>query len=362
MKILVVGDWHSRIHEEAVANAMSELGHTVVRFEWCKYFQPPLESFARRLVHMGRRLQNKYLWGPTVRALNRDLVKAAKLEEPDLIFVYRASHIVAETLEAIRNEVPAAVLATYNNDDPFSPSYPPWLWRHFIAGIPFWDIVFAYRESNISEYLRVGARRSELLRSFFVPERIHPMELTDSERQKYASDVVFAGHYEEDGRLHMLETLAREGLRVRIYGPAARSKRFDWNHALRSSEALRDQLPVRPVWGEEYAKVLSSARIALCFLSKLNRDTYTRRSFEIPASGSLMLSEYTPDLATLFAEGVEAEFFRSPEELLSKVELYLADEERRKRVALAGYQRVYADGHDVQSRMREMLAHIEILR
>ena len=98
--------------------------------------------------------------------------------------------------------------------------------------------------------------------------------------------------------------------------------------------------------------------MALCFLSKLNRDTYTRRCFEIPATGTLMLSEHTDDLASLYKEGEEADFFRTREELIEKLKLYFGNEPLRQTVAANGYQRVMADGHDVVSRMEQVLAWV----
>lgn len=359
MKILIAGDWHSQVHEEPVANALTSLGHDVERFQWFRYFQRPAGGVLRVPRHIVRRLQNKFLAGPLIGKLNRDLVSAALRVSPDLLFVYRGTHVLRETVDAIRARRPSTVLATYNNDDPFSPAYPDWMWRHFVAALPSWDIAFAYRHSNVEDYKRAGARRAELLRSFFVPERMHPVELNEDERDLYASDVTFAGHYENDGRVQMLELLARRGFRVRIFGPTSRLRQFDWNHALRSSRVLRGHIPVEPVWNESYNKALCGAKIALCFLSKLNRDTYTRRCFEIPASGTLMLSEYTADLASLFKEGGEADYFRSPEELVGKADYYLANEQARRSVAAAGHLRVYESGHDVASRMREMLHHIE---
>src|SRR5947208_3167798 len=110
------------------------------------------------------------------------------------------------------------------------------------------------------------------------------------------------------------------------------------------------------VWGDAYNKALCGAKIALCFLSKLNRDTYTRRCFEIPATKTLMLSEYSNDLATLFAEGSEIEFFRSISELVDKATYYVTHPEERLAMAEAGFRRVVEDGHDVRSRMRQVLA------
>ncbi|MBZ0310797.1 MAG: glycosyltransferase, partial [Anaerolineae bacterium] len=93
----------------------------------------------------------------------------------------------------------------------------------------------------------------------------------------------------------------------------------------------------------------------------LNQDTYTRRNFEIPAMRTFLLSQYSDDLASLFKEGEEAEFFRSKEEMLDKIAYYLAHDEPRQRIAQRGYERV-RDGHDVQSRARQALQTIDRLR
>jgi spore maturation protein CgeB len=125
---------------------------------------------------------------------------------------------------------------------------------------------------------------------------------------------------------------------------------------------LHHLAPVRQVWGENYNKALCGAKVALCFLSKLNQDTYTRRCFEIPATKTMLLSEHSDDLATLYREGVEAEFFRSGDELIAKLHRYVADEALRRSVAEAGYRRVVADGHDVISRMRQVINWVNELR
>jgi hypothetical protein len=180
--------------------------------------------------------------------------------------------------------------------------------------------------------------------------------LTAAERAAYACDVVFVGHFEADGRQAALEAIATTGVHLRLFGPGRGYRGHDWDGVLNTSPSLSHLAPVHEVWDEEYVKALCGARIALCFLSKRNRDVYTRRCFEIPATGTLMLSEYSPELADLFREGVDADYFRSPAELAEKTDYYLRNEKARTKVAASGQQRAYRDGHDVDSRMREMVA------
>ena len=269
MKILVVGDGYSEIHERAVAEAFSKLGHHVEVFYWHKYFNK--RNFIARQWLRG---QNKFVWGPQIYKLNRDLKGKADHFEPDLIFIYRGTHITAATISKIKQSIPKCQIFSYNNDDPFAPGHPPWLWRHFLKAVPEYDLMFAYRHHNLEQYRNVGARQVELLRSWFVPWINHTVSMTKDDMDCYGCDVVFIGHYEHDQRVALLEYITRRGWRLRLFGPG-----YDWDPVISRSPDLAGQIPVRLVWGDDYNRALCGARVALCFLSKLNRDTYTRRCF-----------------------------------------------------------------------------------
>lgn len=337
MKILVVGDGASELHEIAVSKAFESLGHEVVLFAWHTYFR-----YAGKVSGFFSKLQNKFMFGPLFSRMNDALVAHATIFKPDLIFVYRGTHIHSKTLARLSKELPTAVLIGYNNDDPYAKGHPFWLWRHFISGLSKCDMVLAYRHHNVQDFKNGGARRVELLRSWFLPDTHKP-----SCPQKFSYDVVFVGHYEADSRIDYLSELVKSGVSLKIFGPEwERAPKLPWLEAMQ---------PIKPMRGKDYVRVLSEAKIALCFLSKLNRDTYTRRSFEIPAIGTLMLSEYTDDLASLFEGGVEADYFRSPQELVMKAKYYLANLDCRDAVAAAGRARACRDGHDIVSRMSRVL-------
>ena len=359
MRILLIGDWHSEVHEEWVFRAFKTLGHEVHPFGWYGYFKPKrsLTSTTGKFERNFLKIQNRIIIGPKVATLNRDVLHAVDQFGPDMVFVYRGTHLWPDTLRQIKERHPATVLVGYNNDNPFVSAPVYGLWRYFLRGISHYDLVLAYRIQNTTDFKLAGAKRVHLLRSWFVRERNHPVELSREEQVEYGSDVVFAGNYEPQGRLEWLEEISKAGFNLRLFGPGKY-----WDKIILKSPWLQHLAPVNQVWGENYNKALCGAKVALCLLSKLNRDTYTRRCFEIPATKTLLLSEYTDDLATLYTEGVEAEFFRSKDELIAKLNRYVPNEALRRSVAEAGYRRVVADGHDVLSRMRQVITWVNELR
>ena len=178
MKVVLAGDWHSDLHEEVAAEALESLGCFVTRFRWHGYFR---STKGRGNIHdIALRMQNKFMAGPAVWRLNRDLLHTVAHVRPDIVFIYRGSHIFPATLRRMRRLSPDSAIIGYNNDDPFSPLYPGWIWRHYIGGLADYDLVFAYRPKNLDELRRAGARRVELLRSWFVPDRNHPVALSDT--------------------------------------------------------------------------------------------------------------------------------------------------------------------------------------
>jgi len=358
VKILIVGDWHSLLHEEAVFQAFKTLGHESHRFSWHEYFKSAYSkrTFVSGLDLFFKKFQNKFILGRLLNKINDDLLRKVRAVKPNIIFIYRGTHIKPVILARIKSDHPDIILVGYNNDDPFSKGHPFWLWRFFLQSIPIYDVIFAYRKNNIVDFMKTGAKKVFLLRSWYIPGLNHPVNLNAEDQVRYKTDVVFAGHYEPDGRLEMLEEIVICGFELKIFG----SGKY-WNPILKKSPVLKSLIPVKLVWAEEYNKALCGAKIALCFLSKINRDNYTRRNFEIPSTRTLMLSEFSEDLAGLFKEGQEAEYFRNKSELISKIRLYISDNELRAQVAQAGFEKVVRNKHDVVSRMEEVLRLLKTL-
>jgi spore maturation protein CgeB len=77
--------------------------------------------------------------------------------------------------------------------------------------------------------------------------------------------------------------------------------------------------------------------------------------------GTMMLCEYSDDLATLFKPETDAVFFKTIPELIEKAKYYLLHDEKRRAIAENGQKRVLNDGHDVNSRARQLIETIKEL-
>ena len=178
MKIFLIGDWHSELHEEIIKKSFIKFGHKVSCFKWFKYFET--KNNKSYIFKFLRKIQNKYLLGPILKTINIDFLDACRKQIPDVVFIYRGSHIFPETLKSLKEILPNVSLIGYNNDDPFSLKYPKWMWRHFLNGLKYYDITFAYRKKNLKEFENAGAKNVYLLRSWFDPERNYPKNIKKS--------------------------------------------------------------------------------------------------------------------------------------------------------------------------------------
>lgn len=347
MKIMLVGEWTQPMYEKAIAKSMRALGHQVIEVSWRGYF-----------ANIFGRFETKYgLYGPLSLAFNYRLATVTKRENPDVVLLWRATQLRKTTLARLR-KLGVKTLASYNHDD-FSgpefgapaPSHHHRLWRLFLECAPEFDIHFVKRQSNIDHLKMLGARCATIMPMWFDPDIHKSVEFAFGERERFETDVAFVGHYEPDGREKSVCALVNAGIDFKLWGGKY------WTKSVLGDSYERLE-PIVAAIGEDYAKALCGAKICLAFLSKLNRDTYTRRCFEIPACGRLMLAERTLDLQSMFKEDEEACFFSSDEELLQKVRWLLAHPEQRERIAEAGRRRVWADGHDVVSRAKKMLEFI----
>lgn len=344
MKILLVGQWRWEHYEQGFAKGLNENGVEVIPFSTEGYFDGLMGYYQSALP----------ILGPAMLAMNKKVISMAFDKEVNFVLFWRPTHIMASTIKKIRKR--NIVTISYNNDDPFGPKahgnvplHHHYYWRLYINNLKYYDKNFFYRKINCEEAIAYGARHADVLLPYFLPWKDRPVILDDHDHSRYDTDVVFIGHYEDDGRVQFLKALIDAGIKVKIWG----GKYWNNNKVL---GGLYDRIaPIVPVEGSEYTIALSSAKICLAFLSKMNRDTYTRRCFEIPACGKVMLAERTDDLKCFFKEDEEACFYSTTKELVRKTQWLLENPIIRNNIAQAGLRRVWSDGHDVVSRAKAFI-------
>lgn len=343
---MIVGAWQWFPFEEAFSIGLEANGVEVEKFSTQPYFQGK----------SGAVIQSIPLPLPAIHRLNRDVVLRASGSSSNVVLFWRPTHIFPSTVRRLTSV--GVICVSYNNDDPFGPKTHrrlPWhhrfLWYWYEKCLPEFQFNFFFREINRREALDLGVKHAQVMLPCFVPSKDRPLELRPDEKSKYETEVVFVGHYEPDGRENYIRDLVGAGIKVKIWGGKYWSKKV-------LGEAYSLLAPIVPALGEDYPKALNGANICLGFISKLNRDGYTYRCFEIPACGKLMLAERTEELSNLFRDGEEACLFSSREEFLAKVKWLVSHPRERERIARAGMRRVWQDGHDVVSRAKEFLTII----
>ena len=159
--------------------------------------------------------------------------------------------------------------------------------------------------------------------------------------------MVFIGHFENDNRSEDLDYLFSNNINLKVYGTG-------WLNSF-----SQHQETVHPLYGDDYVDALNKSKICLCFLSKMNRDVYTRRCFEIPGLRKLLLCERTDEMLSMFKENEEAVYFSDKHELLNKIQWLLSNPSKIEDIAEAGHKRVLNDRHDIKSRSVEILKNLE---
>jgi hypothetical protein len=276
---------------------------------------------------------------------NQAILRLAAQEHPQVLWVDKGLTIRPETLKAAARLSPGLVRVSYSPDDMLNPRNQS---RLYLAGVSLYDLHVTTKSYNVAELKALGAPQVFFVDNAYCPFMHRPLDVPEAARAELGGPVGFIGTYEPE-RAAALSFLAEQGIPVKVWGKWPQR----WRRRHSNLRVMGASL-----WGDDYARGIGSFAINLAFLRKENRDLQTTRSIEIPACGGFMLAERTPEHRRLFQEGVEAEFFDSPEELLAKIQFYLDNEDKRRAMAAAGRQRCLTSGYSNPERLAGVLRHL----
>lgn len=258
-------------------------------------------------------------------SINKRLVKALDRKKYKLVIILKGNRIYPWVLKKIKFDNPELKLVSWSGDNMYR-------WHNktffFHLGLIYYDLICTV---NIPDYKNIKkiCGGDALFFDKRADFELHkPLNL---HRKRFKFDVLFIGSYERE-RYESLLFLANNGIKLDIYGSM-------WDKC-KGKIHKNMHVHYKALVGNDYVLALSNAKISLGFLRKINNDTQTSRTFEIPACGGFMLMERTQDHLRLFREGEEAEFFDNNKELLSKVLFYLENDDARELIAANGRKRV----------------------
>lgn len=243
-----------------------------------------------------------------IKKVNSDIIEIVAREKPKYViwpsFMYE---ILESTFETIRESGSMVVGYFFDDQSRFDHYSKYW--------IPYLDyIVTVDDERSVMKYSKFGV--NAIYKTCGVsPDIYHKKEVPDR------FDVSFVGS-KIGNREESIKKLIDAGINVATFGKG-------WNSGYVSFDEMID--------------IFNSSKINLNFVGdgSINNDTQIKgRIFEICMCGGFLLTEYANGLEQYFELDKEIVCFRSISEAIDKAHYYLENENKRRGVAEAGWQKV----------------------
>lgn len=280
--------------------------------------------------------------GPGKRRLER-LVETASRADPDAVLVVRGYDLNPETVEELWAAADAPV-TNWNPDNPFMARYrrEERKARTYVDALPAYDIVFTWGEFLINRLYEKGANDARYLPFAHDPRLHRPAD----PKLEFECDVIFLGHYSKK-RHRILSSLTDFDLK--IYGDK-------WGRKSLLDRDLRECVEGGPVTGPDYSRAMCSAKMVVNVTADHAGSGANMRTFEIPATGRLMVTNRTSGQRRFFEDGEAAAMYEGADDIPVTVARYLENDVERERIATNG--RDIAGDHTYAARMETFVETI----
>jgi hypothetical protein len=317
------------------------------RAGWDVHALPEWEYIPSKYRSRHMKAAAKLLRPLAVSEYNRELELQARRLEPDMLLVFKGVWVQGTAIRALR----AQGVRCYN----FYPDVSFRAHGPYIPGaLPEYDWVFTTKTFGLTDMReQLGVTRASHIQFAFDPDLHRPLPMTARDEARYGCDVSYIGTWSLK-KEELLTEIARRRptVHLRIWGEY-------WNNA--KSSAIRNAIAGREVLGNEFVRALLGSRINLSIMSEARKgsslgDQVANRTFVVPACGAFVLHERSDELLRYFEEGEHLGCFGNADEMIEKIDYYLARPELRNRIAEQGRELVWRE-HSWDRRIRVITEH-----
>lgn len=334
-KLLFVGDLWCGSNAKSMMDGFRDLGLQVATVDTTFVSRPSRLGipWIYKNLKAGNRLPH------SLDSVERRIFKAVNDFKPEVLFVFKGIHLRQEFLLSL----PIKTKIHYSPDDVSNSEN---LTKDYLNHEVFWDAVVTTKSFNVSELTNRGVQKVIHVWSAYDP-RLH-IRVHNHARQ---FDIGFIGNR----RLDRIQTLAhvasRYGSKFYLAGPG-------WWKECKDFYLKTGSFPGSPKYGPNFSQKISQINLNLVLLNSDNRDLHTCRSFEVPASGGLVLGERTSEHELLFEDMKDGLLFTGVDELFDKADYVLSNPSFGESLRYAGYSRITSAPNKYSDRAKQILEQL----
>jgi spore maturation protein CgeB len=255
------------------------------------------------------------------------------------IIIFKGMEFDLKTLEECKQLTPSSIWVNINPDDPFNIVSRGASNKNILKSLTFYDFYCSWSKS-IAEQLQKSGCKSVVYLAFGYDEELHLV--SDQPNVRIPEFISFIGTWDQD----------RETLLSKLVGFNLKIQGGHWQRAKRDFP-FKDNVCSRVVFGMDLSRIVSSAAISLNPMRAQNRGSHNMRTFEIPASGGLMLTYRSKEQQLFFPENEACYMYGDASELRKKIEYILANKDEAESVRKQGKKLVKE--HTYTNRVKYLL-------
>ena len=335
MNVLLIGKFYTEAFAQHINDTLLSMGHNVHKYQPGLKTYHVKSNFGKNFLHLRNLVYNASIQIPFIS--NLEFKKLEKLIQNNRVELTISVHdfLTPDQVKTIKALTKSPIVLWY--PDALSN------FRKSMFLNAEYDYLF-FKDPYVVDYLK-----NTLLRNaFYLPECCNPtyhkpVELTKEDISLYGCDITTAGNLYPN-RSAFFANLTNYN--VKIWGNPAPL----WMN----TSAIKKMIMNKYVSNEEKSKAFSAAKIVLNNLHPGEIYGVNCRAFEIPACGGFEMINYRPGLSQLFEIDKEIVSFNNYNDLIEKIDYYLAHEEERNIITKAGKVRVHKD-HTYSKRLQLMI-------
>jgi len=293
--------------------------------------------------------------------MNQELLKIVSLENPDLVFFFEGG-VKRDTVKKITNSKAKTLI--WMTDD-------HWQFEIYSKHYAFdYSFVVTTDSQAPAKYHRIGYKNvihSQWACNHFLYK---PLSLPK------IYDVTFVGA-PHGNRRKIINKIKKAGINIQCWGSGWPNSRVSQEEMIKIFSQSKINLNFTKSSGvlwQELGLVFMRRNPDRSFALRNPNEWLDRikaipaslwshqikgRNFEIPGCRTFLLTEYADNLKDYYEIGKEIDCFTSISELIEKIKYYLANDDKRERIAQAGYVRTLKD-HTFENRFHKIFQTVSL--